>query len=373
MRLPIAQCPCERRTVCRHLLSLSLSIAIAFGLTAAGCKPAAPKASVSGPAKTAPVLELSARDVAEASAESILAGVRVAGTLNPAVRVEIKSQASGQLDAIHADRGTVITQNQVLAILEDRGAKAQVESMKSQLAAAERDFNASEVLFKAGAASERTYVNSKVSVDSAKAQLTQAQLTVERGTVISPLAGTVSERLISAGEAVTPGQKLFTVVNSDNLECAASVLPADIVNVRIGQKALLQLSAYQERTVEGQVERIDPVADPRSRRVGIYIKIPNTDRSLVSGLFATGTILTNLAAGEHKALVVPSAAVRSEKGESIVYVIEGDHLARRRVELEPGRASEGTVEIRSGLAAGARVVLSAQDLKDGMKVQAPAK
>ena len=230
MRLPIAQCPCERRTVCRHLLSLSLSIAIAFGLTAAGCKPAAPKASDSGPAKTAPVLELSARDVAEASAESILAGVRVAGTLNPAVRVEIKSQASGQLDAIHADRGTVITQNQVLAILEDRGAKAQVESMKSQLAAAERDFNASEVLFKAGAASERTYVNSKVSVDSAKAQLTQAQLTVERGTVISPLAGTVSERLISAGEAVTPGQKLFTVVNSDNLECAASVLPADIVN-----------------------------------------------------------------------------------------------------------------------------------------------
>lgn len=301
----------------------------------------------------------------------ILSGVRITGTLNPAVRVEIKAQVSGQMDSIYADRGTVVTQRQVLAVTDDRAAKAQVESVKSQLAAAERDFNSSELLFKAGAASERAYVNAKVSVDSAKAQLTQAQQTVERGTIQSPIDGVISERAISAGEVVSPGQRLFAIVNSDNLECSASILPYDVVNIKIGQAAFLTLSAYHNRRFEGRIDRIDPVADPKSRRVGVYIRIPNQDRRLVAGLFASGTILTNALFAEQKVLVMPSAAVREENGVEVVYAVENDRLARHRVEIDRhGGAEEGLVEVRSGLQAGTRVVLSApQELKDGMPVK----
>ncbi|MHB8523311.1 MAG: efflux RND transporter periplasmic adaptor subunit [Limisphaerales bacterium] len=350
-----------------YFLCLPLLTALLPLLT--GCERPSESASKTTAAKPQ-AIELGERDVAEVTARILLSGVRVTGTLSPAVRLDVKAQVSGQIDSIYVDRGTVVTQSQVMAVSDDQAAKAQVESFKSQVAAAERDFNSSELLFKAGAASERTYMNSKVSLESAKAQLAQAQQTVERGTVKSPVYAVVSERLVSAGEVVSPGQRLFTVVNPEKLECAAFVLPPDVIKIRPGQKVLLSLSYYGDRQIIGQVERIDPVADPKSRRIGVYISIHNEDHTLVAGLFATGTVLTDPGANEHKVLVVPVTAVRDENGVTVAYAIESDRLVRRPLEVGREGSGEGLVEIRSGLKEGAKVVLSSSaELKEGVPVK----
>lgn len=361
--------PLTKPNECPGRPRLAPLAALAVLLLVPGCKPK-PKPEAAVPAKSAEMLEVNAQDLGDVVERVVYAGVRVAGTLNPAIRVEVKAQVGGQLDAAYADRGTVVTQQQVLAVQQDLSTKAQVDSVKSQLAAAERDFNASELLFKAGAASERTYVNAKVSVDSAKAQLTQAQENQDRATVRSPIKGVISERLVSAGESVTPGQKLFTVVNAENLECAISVLPQDMAGLRIGQTAYFELTSYPGMGVQGKVERIDPTADPKSRRVGVYVGIPNTNHQFVPGLFATGIILTNQTSGNQKAVLLPAAAVQEIKGMSAVFAIEGDKLARREVVLLPYGAEEGMLEVRSGVSAGTKVLLSpSTDLKDGMRVK----
>jgi membrane fusion protein (multidrug efflux system) len=340
-----------------------------IGLLLTSCqkKPAeAPSPAAKGP----DLLEVNPADVVEATEKPLLAGVRVTGTLNPAVRLDIKAQTSGQIEMIGVDRGSVVTQKQVVARLEDQGIKAQLDSTKAQLAAAERDFGASEVLFKAGAASERTYVNAKVNVESTKAQLAQAQQNMDRATVRSPINGVVSERAVSAGEVVNPGQKLLTVVNSDVLECAVSVMPADLMNIRIGQTAYLQAAAYGDVGVVGRVERIDPIADPKSRRVGVYIMIPNTNRALVSGLFSVGIIMTNDSPAMQKVLVLPTSAVLDEKGKAVVLAIEGERLTRRTVEVRANSGEEGLVEVRSGISPGTKVLLSpGAGLKEGTRVR----
>jgi RND family efflux transporter MFP subunit len=333
-----------------------------------------PSATANQTAGTAPQAgERGELDVADVMPRILMSGVRVTGTLSPAVRLDVKAQVGGQISAVYTDRGTVVTQNQVMAVSDDQAAKAQVESLKAQLAAAERDFNSSELLFKAGAASERTYVNSKVSLESAKAQLAQAQQTVERGTVRSPLYAVVSERAVSAGEVVSPGQRLFTVVNPEKLECAAFLLPSDVIKLRVGQTALLTLSYYGNRQIVGRVERIDPIADPKSRRIGVYISVANADHTLVAGLFATGTVLTDPGASQDKVLAVPKSAVHNENGVQVVYAIADGRLVRQTVELGREGTQEGLVEIRSGLKAGDKVVLSTStELKPGVTVKLPA-
>ncbi len=361
------QCHAASSSVSRRLrITVLCSIAILFG---AGCRRETPQAPAAASSKPK-VIELSPNDVGEVTSQKLLAGVRVTGTLNPSVRVGIKALVSGLVLSTDVDRGMVVTQSQVLAVADDRTAKAQVDSLKAQLAAAEREFSASELLYKAGAASQRAYINAKVNVESAKAQLAQGEQSVDRATIRSPISGVVSERAIAAGESISPGQQLFTVVNSETLECIASVLPSEVVHIATGQPVVLNLSGVPDLPIDGAVQRIDPIADPKSRRVGVYITVANKGRRLVAGLFATGTILTNSAAAEQKVLLMPQAALRDENGAQVVYAIENGRLARRPVQVDAQATEEGRVEVKSGLTAGTKVVLSfAQALSDGIPVK----
>ncbi len=345
----------------------ALTLALALAVIGSGCKRGA--APESGKAAEDDVVTLGTQDVGDAVARSVVAGIHIMGSVNPSVRVDVKAQVGGLIDAVLVDRGMVVTQGQVLATFDDHALTAQLQSVKAQLAAAERDHAATEILFKAGAASERAYVNSKVGTDSSKAQLAQVQESVNNATVRSPIAGVVSERLVSAGESAVPGQKLFSVVNSTTLELSSSILPVDFAAVKVGMKAILTFDSFGNRKIEGKVSRIDPVADPRSRQVGLYIEIPNRAGELVAGIFGSGTLITN-AASTDKMMLIPSAAVRSEGASNVVYTVADGRLTRRTVAIDAQSPEEGFTRIQSGLRDGEKIVLNpAKQLSSGAAVR----
>src|SRR5689334_25392035 len=112
----------------------------------------------------------------------------------------------------------------------------------------------------------------------------------DRATVRSPIAGFVSERVIEEGESVSMGDELFTVVRSDVLELSGSV-PVDAASqIRAGQGVVFTLSAFPGREFKGTVARIEPVADPETRQVGVYLRLPNPG-GVIGGQFATGRVL----------------------------------------------------------------------------------
>ena len=100
--------------------------------------------------------------------------------------------------------------------------------------------------------------------------------------------------------------------------------------------------------------RIDPTADPATRRVGASLHLANPGGRIVGGQFVTGRIL---GANPQEALVVPRTAVRgAEEGDPYVLTIEGDTVARRPVRLGPTDAARGIVAIDSGLTPGQQVI-----------------
>ena len=344
-----------------------LAAVISVSALTTGCKQAVSREGAA--TADADAVSLGVQDVGDAVARSVISGIHIMGSINPSVRVDVKAQVGGLINTVLVDRGMVVTQGQVLAAFDDHALKAQLQSVKAQLAAAERDYAATEILFKAGAASERAYVNSKVGTDSAKAQLAQVQESVNNATVRSPIAGVVSERLVSAGESAGPGQKLFAVVNSSTLELSSSILPVDFAYVKTGQKAILAFDSFGSRKIEGTVTRIDPVADPRSRQVGVYIEIPNKSGELVAGIFGSGTLVTNSGSTD-KLMLIPSGAVRSEDNASVVYAIADGKLARRTVSTNPKSPEEGFVRIDSGLRDGEKIVLNpSKQLTNGAAVR----
>lgn len=313
-----------------------------------------------------PTMLLGARDIATVSLETIASGISITGSLDAAQRVEIKSQLAGQLDRVTVDRGSSVRRGQLLAAIDARGTRAQLASAQASLEAAERDFRAADTLYKAGAISERDFVQAKVARDASEAQLEQVEETLSRATVTSPITGVISARSVEQGEAVQTATTLFTIVNTDSLELAGRVAPDAVGRIRIGQPVALSLDAYPGRAITGRVARIEPVAETGTRQVAVYVHVPNPRHELVGGLFATGLIMDDGVKTPQPA--VPSTAVQTSGSESSVYVLDGDRIMRRTVTLGERDATRGLVAVLSGLSAGERVLVNAPaNLADGTR------
>ena len=328
------------------------------------------------------VTVLGARDVATVEMTDLAAGVALTGSLEPFRTAEVKAQVPGVVRGLAVDRGSAVGAGQVLARIEAQGIQSQaagaasgVAAAQAQLSLARRQLESARTLYQAGAMSELDFRAAEAQYEAAQAQLAGARSTsagaaeqAGRTAVRAPFAGQVSQRTANEGEAVNVGQTLLTVVSSQYLELRGQV-PVDQANqVRQGQPAEFTLTAFPGRTFTGTVARVDPVADPGTRQVGVTLRLPNPGE-LIAGMFASGRVVTG---GGVQALVVPAAAVRGQGADQHVLVVAGDSVVRRAVALGARDDARGVVAVQSGLAAGERVIVSPGVVPAGAKVRVQA-
>jgi membrane fusion protein, multidrug efflux system len=330
----------------------------------------------------APVVrQLGAADVEVAALGMVESGVGISGSLEPHREAEVRAQLAGTVDRVLVDRGTRVGEGALLALYDASavrsqlaGAEAAVAAARAAVASADRDEEAAETLYEVGAIAERALRQARSSAAGARAELMLAEArlaevrqTDERTRITAPLGGVVSRRGVSPGEAVSPGQPLFTVVATDTLELAARVPAHELARVAVGKPVVVSIDAFPGRRFEGSITRIDPVAEAATRQVTVYARIPNDTGELVGGLHATGRILHEAAA---PAVTVAHVAIRGGDDATHVLVVEGDTIARRSVELGPRDDTTGRVAVRAGLEAGALVVIGpAAGLEPGSRVR----
>ncbi len=342
-------------------LAVLVALAVAHGACA---RKGAPKA------EAVEALLLGARDTVTISAGTIDPGVRVTGTLVPAIQVEIKSRLSGRVESVDpsAALGVHVEKDQVLVRLDVTTYQAQLAAAGAHLAAAERDLAAQQMLFAAGAVAEKEVVNARASLEAARADLATARVNLAAAVVTSPLTGTLTKKKVEPGESVTAGQVLFTVSDLSSLELVAQVRPSLLPRVHEGQRVSIVLELQGRLKAVGTVFQIERVASADTRLIGVRIRIPNRDGALVGGLFAQGLIES----GESRALpLAPLMSVRKEPSGTVVFVVDGGKLRRQPVTTGQEDTSAGVVEILSGLSSGA-VILAApnEQARDGAPVTA---
>jgi membrane fusion protein, multidrug efflux system len=343
----------------------------------AGCSRAEPEVVEEGD-----VVILGASDVATAEEVTVNSGVALTGSLNPYQRVEVRAQVPGVVSALAAERGQSVRAGAVLARIQAQGITSQAAGARSAVAAAQaglalaqRQMESATTLFQAGAMSEIDYRRAQTQFEAAQAQLAaaEAQATgagelAQRTVVSAPITGEISSRSVSQGEAVNPGQTLFEVVNSSTLELEGQVPVDQAGAVREGQAVVFTIDAYPGKEFRGTVARVSPVADLGTRQVGVVLRLPNEDRALIGGLYATGRVLTESAT---QAVVVPAAAVRGTADSSFVLTIENGVVTRRPVALGTRDVARGVVAINSGIQAGERVIVAPGAVPEGARVESP--
>jgi RND family efflux transporter MFP subunit len=344
----------------RHALIIVLTVALGVG----GCGGGTPAAEE--PVE-APAVTLGPQDVAVAEESELAAGIVVTGSLEPAEVVPIGAQVAGTMGGVRVDRGTPVRRGEVMATIQAAGVRSQAAGARAGVAAAEanlalagQQLEASRKLHEAGAVSaieyrgaQASYEAAEAQVAAAKGQAASANEDAARATITAPITGVVSRRDAEPGQPVRVGDPLFTVVNSEILELSGQISVAEAAAVRVGQPVIFTLSGQPGQEYRGTVARKDPVADPATRQVGVYVRLPNPAGEIVGGQFARGRIVTG---GAEAAIVVPSAAVRGSGDSTYVLVVEEAVVARREVQTGARDDAAGVVAIRSGVQPGERVI-----------------
>ncbi|MCP3098285.1 efflux RND transporter periplasmic adaptor subunit [Myxococcus sp. K15C18031901] len=362
-----------RRPVVSAAWGMLLAAACVAGV---GCKKDAPPAPTEEPVTT-----LGAENVARVRPHELRSGPGISGTLQARTAGAVRAQVGGTVLAIQAQQGQVVRQGEELARIDDAtledqliAARTAVGTARNALQVAVAEEERSAKLSRAGVITPRDHERAQLGVTQAKGQLAEArsrlalaQEQLGRTRVVAPFAGVVSERQASAGDVVQPGSPMFTVVDPRTLRLEASVPAARLEQVKVDTPVEFQVTGYGARSFVGKVERINPVVDPNTGQVRIYVAIPNTDLQLLAGLFAEGRV----ASRTQRALAVPQDAVDDTGENPSVLRVKDEKVQRVPVTLGMRDEVERLVEVRSGLGAGDLVLLGAarDEVSEGTRVR----
>jgi RND family efflux transporter MFP subunit len=237
------------------------------------------------------------------------------------------------------------------------------------------------------AAQAEARVNSAMARKRAsESALKLAQATNENTIIRAPFTGTVLRKDAEVGEVVAPSVgggltrgAVVTMADLTTLEVEVDVNEAYIARIRNGMKARITLDAYPDTSFRGAVRQVVPTADRQKATVQVKVAIVEHDPRILPEMgakvdfLAPDTVRAGAAAGvaaapQKPVLRVPAAAVHEEGGESVVWLVRGDHIERRVVQAGP--VSGGLREVRSGLAGGEQLLTGGVDRPvEGMKVK----
>lgn len=176
-------------------------------------------------------------------------------------------------------------------------------------------------------------------------------------TLYAPVSGVVVDRKVLQGQAISPGEQLYTIANLSDVWVDVELREADAGAVRVGATADIEMAGIPGKVFTGRVAYVYPTLQPESRTVRARVAVPNPNSLLKPGMFATVRLRTP----GGTALTVPSSALLRGGDSTVVFTdMGGGELMPRTVTT--GRTAGDYTEILSGLQPGQRVVTSAQFL-----------
>ena len=367
-----------RRITRRSMVMIAVVVFIVLALSAIALRGRQTAIDAASAAKTdGPVAEFLQNDLYIVEPRNLDRVLPLTGSLAPLTEATVKAKVAGELVAVTVREGESVKQGQLLARIDPTEVQAKVAAREADVAAAraqlvwaEKNRNQQKALLDKSFISQSAFDNIQSNFDVAVAKLhaADAELVVARksqgdAVLVAPFSGIVSLRHAQPGERVALDAKVVSIVDLSRLQLEASVPPAAIGQVRIGQEMNFRVEGFGEREFVGRIERINPAATVGSRSISVYAVIDNREGLLRGGMFAQGALTLSRV---ENALAVPASAVREEIGQTFVYAIEDGLIKRKNVKVGAPDAA-GRVQVLDGLGAGDRIVrVNLGSLREGL-------
>jgi len=324
-------------------------------------------------------------------------------------KAAVASKATGRLEWLGVEEGSVVKEGQLLARLENRDTGAAKEQAAAGLAGARQSLVQAQVeqkdaarnlarfkeLFSQGIVSQSDYDTAQARYDrdqaatagalsairQAEAGLNGAAVALDYTLIRAPFDGVVLTKNADVGDIVSPlaaaanaKAAVVTLADMGSLQVEADVSEANLSKVRVGQPCEILLDALPDSRFRGELHTIVPTADRSKGSVMVKVRFLDKDARILPEMSAKVAFLERpVQAGEGKPrLALSPASIVSRDGRSTVFLVKGDRVLQTPVTLGPKIGD--LVEVTAGLKAGERIAVKPlEKLHDQSRVKTAEK
>ncbi|MBQ9486279.1 MAG: efflux RND transporter periplasmic adaptor subunit [Selenomonadaceae bacterium] len=245
-------------------------------------------------------------------------------------------QTGGRIISRDVEKGSFVSAGQVLMTIDARDAvqqlnagESQVELCRSQLNLAKSNLERYAALYKENAVAAATldqyqaaYDNAVAAYNAAVAQAEQARNVLNYTELTANADGVISTVNAEAGQVVSAGQTVLTLVQADELEVEIDVPENHLKNISIGKTADVTFWAVQGRT-QGVVREIAPMADSAARTYRVRLSLINPPPNIQLGM--TAEVILNSADEITDAVILPLSAIYQTGNAAQVWIVTNEN------------------------------------------------
>lgn len=310
--------------------------------------------------------------------------VSAVGLLAPKDQSKLAFKVGGYIDTLRVEEGQPVHAGQLLAELKRTEVDAGLDQARQNAAKATRDLARAKSLYADGVTTLEQVQDLGTVADVATAALRAAEFNAQHAEIRAPGDGVVLQKLAEVNELVQAGQPVVSVGKAGRgWVVRVGLADRDVVRMRPGDAARITFDAWPGQVFSGQVSNIASAADPATGTFTVEVPVEPGEAHFVQGLVAKVQLVPR---GAPSVPVVPVQALIEANGEEAgVFVLDGGPAPGvatvaaagqgvvHRATIRIGRMSGGAVEVRGGLATGARVVIDgAAFLENGETVRVEA-
>lgn len=309
--------------------------------------------------------------------------------LRPYKEIELHARATGYLDKMLVDAGDAVKEGQMIAELDvpelkfdlqhaeaaERRAKADVEKATAAYEEAHLALTRLESADKAqpNLIAKQDIDSARLRDQSARAALNAAkeeqnvaaasknrfQTMLDYTHIAAPFAGVITRRYSDPGSLIQSGTSsgslpLVRLSQVDLLRVAFPVSVSYVAGVKVGDEAEIRIPSLT-KAFSAKITRVSQKVETATRTMEAQIDLPNSDRALIAGVYATVMLKIDR---RNNALVLPVEAVTRDKSTASVYLIKDGKIEARNITL--GTESPTHLEVTEGLAEGDLVMVGSR-------------
>lgn len=286
--------------------------------------------------------------------------VSASGTIQPVNMVDISSKITAQIKEVKVKENDQVKAGQVLVVLEDDDLQPQLVQAQERVSNASANLERNQRLNAIGAVPDQQLDNLRMEYKIAQANYAEVLSKLNQTVITSPIDGTVIGKPLPAGQMVAQGVTnptvILTVADMSQMQIEAQIDQTDIGKVAVGQKVSFTVDAYPDKKFTGTIANVSKKAVTQQNVIYYTATIDVKDAQDLLNPSMVARVTVSI--GESKGtLLIPLAAVKSDKNGKYVVVIKADGKSEN-IAVTTGVLGEDNIEIKSGLNEGDTVVIA---------------
>lgn len=320
-----------------------------------------------------------------ASKGKIVNSLSFTGDIMPVQQATIYAKVSGNLEKIFVDIGSVVSQNQILALVDTTIYAQNLKLASANYLQADVTYQNNKItyernkkLFEQNLIARQDLENAKTTMDASMAQreaafanYSNALTQLSYCKVTAPFSGIITKRFFDQGAYInasgsSPNSSLYILMNVSSLKSYLNIPEKNVP--LLGKVTGIEVTADALPGVKfnANIKKISDAVDLNTRTMQIEIDIENTNKLLKPGMFANINMIMDR---KENAIILPNQVIQNDDYGDYVYIIKPDTTVEKRY-VTIGIKQDTKYEILSGITDKDLIVLIGQSLiRDKMKVK----